>query len=50
MDALNSAFRGHLLAAYGDATDQPRFREIDDRWHNEVDAWGAHVRDAFAAG
>ena len=50
MDALNSAYRGHLLSAYGDATGQARFREIDERWHNEVDAWGAHVREAAAAG
>jgi hypothetical protein len=50
MDALSSAYRGRLLAAYGDATGQTRFREIDDRWHDDVDAWGEQVRDAVAAG
>jgi len=37
--ALRTLYTDHVLATYGESAKIPRFRELDERWHQEVSEW-----------
>jgi len=52
--SANSALRimdtDHVLTLYADASKTPRFKELDERWHQEFGAWTTLVNRSKEAG
>jgi hypothetical protein len=48
--ALRIVYTDRALSIYADATKTQRFRELDDRWHEEFDAWSNLTTRSLDAG
>jgi hypothetical protein len=48
--ALRIMYTDRVLTTYAEATKTPRFRELDDRWHEEFETWAKLVGRSREAG